>query len=556
MAPPPAAPLRLDTALLHRAARRPGALLAIEGAGPGERRWTFADGAAFVERFAGALAGLGIAPGERIAVLSRNSAAYPLFFLAAWRAGAVPVPLNYRLSPPELGALLADSGARLVVAEPGHAEAIEAQRDGLPALAHCIASEGTATGWRALDDVLAAAHPRARPAAHAPTDTATGDGARGPACRGGEGAATALLLYTSGTSGRAKGVVVSQRALAALLGQWRHVYPLAPGDRQLLCMPMYHVGGLYKAFHAIGCGAANRIERAFDPERTVRQLDEEGIAKTTLAPTMVADCLGVAGVGARRYQRLRLLTYGGGPVTPAVLERALGIFGCDFIQSFGMTELPTLSFLMPRDHRRALAEPGAERLLSSAGRAAPGCEIEVVDPDGARLGPGASGEIRGRAAHVMDGYWRQPEASARALRDGWMHTGDGGLLDDEGFLFVRDRIKDVIVSGGENISAREVEQALATHPAVHEVAVIGVPDARWGESVHAVVVATEPFRARIATPGGADALATALCAHCRDRIAGYKRPRSFAFVDALPRNPSGKVLKRELRRRASAPGPQ
>jgi acyl-CoA synthetase (AMP-forming)/AMP-acid ligase II len=271
-------------------------------------------------------------------------------------------------------------------------------------------------------------------------------------------------------------------------------------------------------------------------------MSEQGIAVASLVPAMIqACCVEVRDVAERAYERLRLLVYGASPIAESTLARALEIFGCEFGQGYGMTETAScVTFLLPEDHRRALA--GRPDLLLSAGRPVLGTEVRIVDADDRPVATGGLGEIAARGPQLMRGYWKQPEATAEALRGGWMHTGDAGSLDGEGYLYVRDRVKDMIVSGGENVYPREVEDVLFQHPAVADVAVIGVPDERWGEAVRAVVV----LRA------GAQTNAQALMDFCRGRIADYKRPRSVAFQDALPRNPSGKLLKRELRESAWA----
>ncbi len=301
--------------------------------------------------------------------------------------------------------------------------------------------------------------------------------------------------------------------------------------------PLYHAAAAITALGSVALGASLVIHEDFDPAAVVRALSEDGITRTTLVPAMIQACLVfVPDVAERRYDDLRLIVYGASPIAAETLKRAMQVFGCDFTQAYGMTETTAvLTLLGPEDHRRALAE--SPKLLLSAGRPLPGTEIRIVDADDRPVPAGTIGEIVGRGPQLMRGYWNLPEASAEALRGGWMHTGDAGILDDEGYLYIQDRTKDMIVSGGENVYPREIEDVLFEHPSVADVAVIGVPDENWGESVKAVVVLRE----------GETATAEEIMEFCRGRLAGYKRPRSVDFSAALPRNASGKILKKDLR---------
>ena len=345
----------------------------------------------------------------------------------------------------------------------------------------------------------------------------------------------AMQIYTSGTTGRPKGAVLNQVGLSNMLHQWRICYPFGQGERLLLAAPMYHVGGAYFSYHAIGHGGSVYLYADVDAETVVRDLDEQRITFAFLVPAMIQNCLTVPGVEQRRFDDFQLLAYGASPISEPALRKALATFHCKFVQAFGMTECPNVTYLTDEDHRRALA--GDEHLLESTGRAGPGSEIKIVGEDGAELPAGEIGEILSRGSQIMRGYWNLPVATAEALVGGWMHTGDAGLIDEEGYLYVKDRIKDMIVSGAENVYPREIEEVLVTHPAVTDVAVIGVPSEQWGETVKAFVVLT--------APGAASE--DELIDFCRDKLAGYKRPRSIDVLDELPRNPSGKVLKRVLR---------
>jgi acyl-CoA synthetase (AMP-forming)/AMP-acid ligase II len=298
---------------------------------------------------------------------------------------------------------------------------------------------------------------------------------------------------------------------------------------------MYHIAGLLLTLHAAGNGAAVFVLADFDPVEVVRVLDEERIGFAVLAPSMIQACLGAAGVEGRRYAQLPAICYGASPIAEPTLRRAMSVFGCEFTQSFGMTECPAFTLLTSADHQRALE--GAPHLLQSTGRPMPGCQVKIVDEQDNEVPPGTIGEICGRGPQTMRAYWNLPDATADALRGGWMHTGDAGYLDAGGYLYIKDRVKDMIVSGAENVYPREVEDVLLGHPAIADVAVIGVPSEQWGETVKAIV-ACRP---------GAAVTEDELIEFCRGRLAGFKRPRSVDFVGEIPRNPSGKILKRVLR---------
>jgi fatty-acyl-CoA synthase len=312
---------------------------------------------------------------------------------------------------------------------------------------------------------------------------------------------------------------------------------MLPGERQLCVLPAYHIAGLQNLFQAAAQGACVYLMRDYSASELLRVIVDESVVRAPIVPTMLADLLALPQSADERPGALRFVTYGGAPIDPGLLRRSLERFGSGFQQSYGMTEIPCLTFLTPADHERGLAE--RPELLRTVGRVGPGVELRIVDRAGRDAAPGEVGEIWGRGPQLMSGYWNQPEASAAALAGGWMHTGDAGSLDRDGYLTLADRIKDLIVSGGENIVPRELEELLLSHPSVADVAVIGTPDARWGEAVTAVAVLRK---------GKGLALAE-LDDFCRGKIGSYKRPRRLELVSEIPRNASGKVLKRELRER-------
>src|SRR5215813_2103033 len=483
------------------------------------RSLSYAAACAEANRIANGLIEAGIAPGERVAILSKNCAELILFYYGAFKAGAVPVPLNYRLAPREWAYIVNDAGAKLLVAQGDLAAAVAAVRDQLGSVRQAIAIEAAPpSGWRAWADWL------------------SGQSEASPQ-NWIDDAADAYQMYTSGTTGLPKGAVLKHRAVASNVEQLRMFVRLAPRERYLIVAPLYHAAAAISSFCAISWGAALYIQEDFVPQHIVDALSAERINAALLVPAMIQACLVmVPDVAARRYDQLRMIVYGASPIAEETIRRAVDVFKCDFMQGYGMTETTaSLTFLTAEDHQRALRE--RPQLLLSAGRALLGTAVRVVDDRDQPVPPGVIGEIVGRGPQLMSGYWNLPDATAEALRGGWMHTGDAGTMDAEGYVFIEDRVKDMIVSGGENVYPREVENVLFDHPAVADVAVIGVPHERWGEAVKAIVVA-QP---------GSSPTPEELLAFCKTRLGGYKCPRSVDFIDALPRNPSGKVLKRELR---------
>ena len=507
--------MRLHDFLDYWARQRP----AMEFAADGVRHLSYADACSLANRLANALVALGLRTGDRAAVLSLNSIEYVLLYFAASKAGVALVPLNFRLTPGDWAYIVRDAGARALLASAEYARALEAVRGDLGSVEHFVLlGEGDAQGWEPLASLLDG-QPETPPERYVPPD------------------ADAYQMYTSGTTGAPKGAVLSQAAVTANMVQAATAFDFRPGERCLAVLPMFHAGIVPTVLAPVSRGCSLLVMERFEAARVVQALSEGGVNVTTLVPSMIQMCLNdVPDVDRRDYSSLRLVHYGASPIAETTLRRAIEVFRCDFLQSYGLTEATqALTYLTPDDHRLGLGE--RPRLLLSAGRPALGTEVQVVDDDGRPLPPGQPGEVVARGPQLMRGYWQRPDDTREALRDGWLHTGDIGTLDEDGYLYVLDRKKDVIVSGGENVYPRVVEDVLLQHPAIADAAVIGVPDQRWGEAVKAIVVLRP----------GMEVTVEEVLEFCRERLAGFQRPRSVDFVESLPRNPSGKVLKRVLR---------
>lgn len=513
-----AAPLMNFTQPLHKALIECPQAEALACAG---RRTTWAGFADRVARLAAVLQQLGLQPGDRVGMLGMNSDHYVVCLHAVWWAGGVVNPVNMRWSAAEIAYSLDDCGTRILLVDAqfhataaGLLAAPAARSHSLQQLVHW--GDGPAPDGFADGPALVAA---AVPVA---------DARRG-------GTDLAAVMYTGGTTGRPKGVMLSHanlvsNALSANLAAQRPVHSVG-----IHCAPMFHVGGMALVLQLVQRLCRQVILPGFDELPVLQAIADEGGTETFLVPTMLKRLVEHPRFGGFDTRSLQLVLYGAAPIDEALLARARqALPAAGFCQLYGMTELsPVVTALPAWCH--APGQP-AQR-LRSVGRAVPIAEVRIVDADDQPVPPGTVGEIVVRGPLVMQGYWGQPEQSAQALRGGWMHTGDGGRMDADGFFYVVDRIKDMIVSGGENVYSAEVENAITQLPQVSMAAVIGVPDDRWGERVHAVVVLRP----------GVTLTEAALQAHCRTLIAGYKCPRSVEFRDALPLSAAGKVLKVDLR---------
>lgn len=475
-----------------------------------------------VRRTAQGLAERGLRPGDRVALLSSNGWEYVEAFLGIACAGMVAVPLNTRLLAAELQHMLADSGARLLIAE----QAQLAGRPGLTALPELgtalIRAEGPAPVGGFPFETLAEAPPAAPVPVHPDT--------------------LLSLMYTSGTTGLPKGVMLSHGSWSAVTEQTLRCLDYAAAEGTVHAAPLTHGSG-FLLLPTLAVGGTNLLCARFQPRTVLDLFRREGATNGFFVPSMIRMLLDEAAAGAdESFGTLRTLYYAGSPIDTPTLREALARFGPVLVQSFGQMESPMFLTVLDRaDHARVAG--GDAALARAAGRPVLGARVRIVDDEDRDVAPGEVGEIVALAPQTMLGYWNREDASAQTLRGGWLHTGDLGRLDAEGYLYVVDRKKDMIISGGSNVYAREVEEVLLGHPQVAEAAVIGLPHPKWGERVTAVLVARE----------GRGVSDEALDAYCRAHLPDYRRPRRWIWVEALPRNPYGKVLKRELRERYAEP---
>ena len=508
---------RYDTlgAMIRGQADRLGDKIALRC---GERETSYSGVLSLAESVAGALISSGIVRGDRIGWLGKNSDLYYPLLLGTALAGAVMVPLNWRLADPEIDWLLADAAVRLLFLgeeREGEAERFELRVTGLD---ECVVVEGSDQS-RSFEAFLA----RSSGSVFLPAEDPD---------------ATALQLYTSGTTGQPKGALLSHRALLYFRSLPADEQPdwnrWTEDDVSLVAMPQFHIGGTGFGLQTLCAGATGIVMREFDAGAVLSFIERERLSKLFIVPSAMQMLQRHPSAPSIDYTRIRTIAYGASPIPLAQLRDALKLFCCGFVQQYGMTESAgTICALPPGDHDA----DGNARMLS-AGKALPWCDIAILDARGAGLPAHSSGEIALRGPTLMAGYWKRPdETSAAFTPDGWFRTGDAGYLDERGYLFVVDRVKDMIVSGGENVYPAEVEKALVEHPEVAEAAVIGIPDDRWGEAVHAVVVLGDDSTLDCG----------ALRAWLRGRIAGFKIPKAIDFAEALPRNAGGKILRREVR---------
>jgi fatty-acyl-CoA synthase len=508
--------------LARAAALHPDRIAVVDG----DARPTYREVARRVAALATALRALGVGRGDRVLVIDVNSLQFLELYYATAALGAVAVPVNYRLSAPEVAFIAADSGARVVALRSRFA----------PLLAGLAAGRAPLAAALLLDEGPVDAG--SLPVVRYGDAVAAGAGAFRPARVAGDD--LAHLYYTSGTTGRPRGVMLTHRivcthALAAIAevglrdaDVWGHI------------APMFHLADAWATFAVTWAGGRHVMVPGFEPEAALAAIERHGVTLTNLVPTMLN--LMVKHPRARDfdYGHLRLVMSGGAPIAPALVRAVIETFGCEYVQTYGLTETsPYLTMSLLSERLRALPPEAQLAWRAKTGRPFVAVEVEVVDEQGAPVARDGQqvGEIWARGDTVTPGYWNRPEETAAAFHDGWLKTGDLAVVDEEGYLDIVDRKKDMILSGGENVYSVEVENALYQHPAVLEAAVFGVPDEKWGEAVKAAVVLRP----------GATATADELIASCRGCLAAYKLPRSIDFIAALPKTGSGKIMKRSLR---------
>jgi fatty-acyl-CoA synthase len=482
------------------------------------RQTSFVEFDILTNRVANGLIALGVRPHQRIAYLGKNSDLYFELLLGAVKANVVMTPVNWRLAAPEIAFIVADSKAPVLFVGPECVAQVRDIKAQLPDLRVVIAMEGGAGGWQDYAAWRDAQSPDDPNVDISPQNVA-------------------IQLYTSGTTGKPKGAMLSHANLLNLLvngdgadADWNR---WTQDDVSLVAMPVFHIGGSGWGLLGLYHGAKGAIAREFDPTKVLDFIEQARITKLFMVPAAMQFVVRQPRARSVDFSRLKYILYGASPIPASLLKECIEVFGCGFVQVYGMTETTgSIVALPPEDHVE-----GLER-MRSAGKALPGVELAILDVNGKHLPPGEVGEIATRSASNMVGYWNLPEATERTIgRDGWLRTGDAGYMDKDGYLYIQDRIKDMIISGGENIYPAEVESAVCDHPDVAEAAVIGVPDETWGEVVKAIVV-LKP---------GKQATASDIIGFTRTRIAGFKTPKSIDFIDALPRNASGKILRRHLR---------
>ena len=485
----------------------------------GSERITFSEFNARVNSLIHALQAMGVKKGDAIGILSWNCLGYVEVYGAAMKGGFITSPFNTRLKERELEYIINYSEANSLFVGPELMEIVKQLRPRLPKVKNFIALEASAPDMLSHSD-LVTTYSQDEPDVQIDEDDPVG------------------IIYTSGTTGVPRGALYTQRSLIDDSKTLVMNMNLYPGHKRVLITPLFHIAGNTHFRSSLYIGGCNIIMKFFDPPATLQIIQDERATHMDIVPTHLAAMLNLPDLNKYDISSMEFLWYGGSPMPLEVLKKGIKVFGPIFAQGYGQSETgPAISHLSKEDHNVLDRPKKEQKKLTSAGKPDIGVHVRIVDEEGKDVEPGEVGEIIVRSKHIMVGYWHKPEETKETLIDGWVYTGDMGYYDDEGYIYIADRKKDMIISGGENVYPREVEEVLYQHPAVLEAAIIGVPDPYWVEKVHAIVV----------TRKGVSTTDEELIAFCKKHIAGYKAPKTIEFVDSLPKNPAGKILKRELR---------
>lgn len=472
-----------------------------------------------VNAVANTLAELGVRKGDRVAILAQNCPEYIESYFATAKIGAVAVPLNFRLAEKEIDYIVGNAEASALILEHQYMPVTRLVRENRPKMISIVIGKEIA-GCQSYHKIISDGETK-----EPEVEIDQGD--------------LAIIMYTSGTTGLPKGAMLTHKSIIANTINQVITERVREVDKILICTPLYHIAATAPllSHYYMGCTAV--VLREFTPVSVLEGIQNEKVTYILLVPAMINFILQVPNLRDYDLSSLELVTYGAAPISLGTIKDAMAKFGCAFMQYFGQTEAsPILTRLPYEDHLPRSPEDKMER-LNSAGKAMINVEVKIFDQDDGEVAPGIVGEIVARGDILMKGYWKIPEATEKTLRGGWLHTGDLGMTDEEGYIYIVDRAKDMIISGAENIFPAEVEKVINDHPKVLESAVYGIPDEQWGESVKAVVV-LKP---------GATATAQEVIEHCKSNLASYKKPKVVEFMDAIPRNASGKILKTVLRER-------